>query len=235
MSTESVLLIDDDAPARAYLERQLTEDGFDVLAAAETRDAFALAEAEDPDVVLLGATLRSGSGFDVCRALRSGEEGRRWNRDVPLIMLGQTDDPVERVRGFTRGADDFVSRPFAYDELLARMRAVLRRAGACPPSDRIEVGEIEIVRPSRIVRVLGQPVELAAKEYELLVALAAEPERVFTKEELLRGVWGFRSLGRTRTLDSHASRLRRKLHRHGAQNYVVNVWGVGYRLVQPLD
>lgn len=235
MPAESVLLIHDDAPARAYLERQLAEDGFAVLAAAETRDAFALAEAEDPDVVLLGATLTSASGFDVCRALRSGEEGRRWNRDVPLIMLGETDDPVERVRGLTRGADDFVSRPFAYDELLARMRAVLRRSGSCAPSERIEVGEIEIVRPSRVVRVNGDPVVLAAKEYELLVALAAEPERVFTKEELLRGVWGFRSLGRTRTLDSHASRLRRKLHASGAEDYVVNVWGVGYRLVQPLS
>ncbi|MGI9657575.1 MAG: response regulator transcription factor, partial [Gaiellaceae bacterium] len=113
MSIESVLLIDDDAPARAYLERQLAEDGFSVLAAEATGDAFALAETENPDVVLLGATLSFGSGFEVCRALRSGEEGRRWNRDVPLIMLGQTDDPVERVRGLTRGADDFVSRPFA--------------------------------------------------------------------------------------------------------------------------
>ncbi len=148
-------------------------------------------------------------------------------------MLGEHDDPVERVRGLTRGADDFVTRPFAYDELLARMRAVLRRSGAYAPSERIEVGEIEIVQPSRIVRVTGESVVLAAKEYELLVALAAEPERVFTKEELLRGVWGFRSLGRTRTLDSHASRLRRKLSQHSAVEYVVNVWGVGYRLVQP--
>lgn len=234
MSSESVLLIHDDTPPRAYLERQLKEDGFSVLAADETGDAFALVETENPDVVLLGASLRSGSGFELCRRLRDGEEGRRWNRDVPLIMLGGSDDPVERVRGLTRGADDFVSRPFAYDELLARMRAVLRRAGAAPPSERIEVGEIEILRPSRIVRVNGEPVVLAAKEYELLVALAAEPERVFTKEELLRGVWGFRSLGRTRTLDSHASRLRRKLHISGAEDYVVNVWGVGYRLVQPL-
>ena len=104
MSTESVLLIDDDAPARDYLERQLVEDGFAVLAAAETGDAFALAEAENPDVVLLGARLSSGSGFEMCRAFRSGEEGRTWNRDVPLIMLGATDDPVERIRGLTRGA-----------------------------------------------------------------------------------------------------------------------------------
>lgn len=234
MPTKSVLLIETDAPPRAYLQRQLQEDGFAVTASAETPEAFELVESTDPDVVLLGTSLTSGSGFDVCRALRAGEEGRRWNRDVPLIMLGEHDDPVERVRGLARGADDFVTRPFAYDELLARMRAVLRRSGAHSPSDRIEVGEIEIVQPSRIVRVRGESVVLAAKEYELLVALAAEPERVFTKEELLRGVWGFRSLGRTRTLDSHASRLRRKLCQHSAIDYVVNVWGVGYRLVRPV-
>jgi len=233
MQTESVLIIDTDAPDRTYLERQLEADGFAVLAAAETREAFELAETADPDVVLLGTTLSSGSGFELCKQLRTGEEGRRWNRDVPLIMLGENDDAVERVRGLMRGADDFVSRPFAYDELLARMRAVIRRSNSCSPSDRIEVGEIEIVQPSRVVRVKGESVVLAAKEYELLVALAVDPERVFTKEELLRGVWGFRSLGRTRTLDSHASRLRRKLGEHSAVDYVVNVWGVGYRLIQP--
>jgi DNA-binding response OmpR family regulator len=140
---------------------------------------------------------------------------------------------VDRVRGFQRGADDYVVRPFVYEELLARMRAVLRRAGGGPRLDRMRVGLLEIDRRARTVRVGERPVDLAAKEYELLVALAADPERVFRKEELLRDVWGFRSLGRTRTLDSHASRLRRKLTTAGDGQYVVNVWGVGYRLVAP--
>jgi len=110
------------------------------------------------------------------------------------------------------------------------MRAVLRRSSG-PRHTRLSVRDLEIDLAARIVTVSGEPVQLSAKEYELLVALAEDPERVFKKEDLLRDVWGFRSLGRTRTLDSHASRLRRKLNRNGASAYVINVWGVGYRLV----
>lgn len=118
-----------------------------------------------------------------------------------------------------------------YEELLARMRAVLRRASGPGVREWLTVGEIEVDRRARTVRVAGEPVGLSTKEYELLVALAADPQRVFTKDELLRDVWGFRSTGRTRTLDSHASRLRRKINVTGETGYVVNVWGVGYALV----
>jgi DNA-binding response OmpR family regulator len=121
-------------------------------------------------------------------------------------------------------------KPFVYDELVARMRAVLRRSNG-PRNTRLTVRDHEIDLASRTVTVGGQAVQLSAKEYELLVALAADPERVFKKEELLRDVWGFRSLGRTRTLDSQASRLRRKLNRSAETSYVINVWGVGYPLV----
>ena len=109
------------------------------------------------------------------------------------------------------------------------MRAVLRRTSG-PRHARLAVRDLEIDLAARIVTVGGEPVQLSAKEYELLVALAEDPERVFKKEDLLRDVWGFRSMGRTRTLDSHASRLRRKLNRGGDVGYVLNVWGVGYRL-----
>jgi DNA-binding response OmpR family regulator len=121
-------------------------------------------------------------------------------------------------------------KPFVYDELLARMRAVLRRSNG-PRHSRLTVRDLEIDLASRVVTLAGEAVRLSAKEYELLVALAEDPERVFKKEELLRNVWGFRSLGRTRTLDSHASRLRRKLNAASDTAYVLNVWGVGYRLV----
>jgi DNA-binding response OmpR family regulator len=113
------------------------------------------------------------------------------------------------------------------------MRAVLRRSSGAPRLDRMRVDDLEIDRRARTVRLEGAVVNLSAKEYDLLVALAAEPERVFRKEDLLRDVWGFRSLGRTRTLDSHASRLRRKLNEPGEGRFVLNVWGVGYRLVAP--
>jgi DNA-binding response OmpR family regulator len=146
-------------------------------------------------------------------------------------VLGTSDaDTVDRVRAFDRGCDDYVPRPFHYDELLARIRAVLRRTSPSP-RDRLEADSIVVDRVTRRVSVHGRTVQLPAKEYDLLAKLATEPERVFTKEQLLREVWGYRSLGRTRTLDSHASRLRRKLRHAGAGPCVTNIWGVGYRLL----
>ncbi|MEX0815892.1 MAG: response regulator transcription factor [Gaiellales bacterium] len=225
MDAETVLVVENEASSRAFLEQQLGDDGFEVFSAARAADALELVERERPDLVLLEAVLPDGSGFDVCSQLRDGDGG------LPVIMVTSRSDPIDRVRGFDRGCDDYVVKPFVYDELLARMRAVLRRA-AGPHHPHLEVRDLEIDLASRVVKVAGEPVQLSAKEYELLVALAEDPERVFKKEELLRNVWGFRSLGRTRTLDSHASRLRRKLNRLDDETaYVINVWGVGYRLV----
>jgi DNA-binding response OmpR family regulator len=227
---DAVLLVEPEAPRRDHLSRQLVDDGFEVLAADRGLEALALVESERPDLVLLDAVLPDASGFDVCGRLRAGEPGRAWDRDVPVIMVTARGDPSDRMRGFARGADDYVVRPFVYEELVARMRAVLRRV-ARPHHPLLAVRDLEIDLSSRVVRVGGLVVRLSAKEFDLLVALAEDPERVFRKEELLRDVWGFRSLGRTRTLDSHASRLRRKLNPNGEAAYVVNVWGVGYRLV----
>jgi DNA-binding response OmpR family regulator len=221
----TVLLVEPETPVRAFLEQQLTDDGFDVLSTARAVEALALVGTARPKLVLLDAVLADGSGFEVVSRIRESGE------DVPVIMVSARGEPVDRVRGFARGCDDYVVRPFVYDELLARMRAVLRRAQG-PQHARLAVRDLEIDLAARVVRVAGAPVRLSAKEYELLVALAEDPERVFKKEELLRDVWGFVSLGRTRTLDSHASRLRRKLNEAaGEARYVLNVWGVGYRLI----
>src|SRR3954447_11834 len=220
----TVLVVEHETPVRAYLEQQLAEDGFEVLSTDGCTAALELVERARPSLVLLDAVLPDGSGFEVCSRLREGEPRRAWDRDVPVIMVSARGDPVDRVRGFSRGCDDYVVKPFVYDELVARMRAVLRRSHG-PRHPRLSVGDLEIDLASRVVKLAGEPVQLSAKEYELLVALAEDPERVFKKEELLRNVWGFRSLGRTRTLDSHASRLRRKLNRNGASAYVINVWG----------
>jgi hypothetical protein len=122
--------------------------------------------------------LPDGSGFEVCSRLREGEPGRAWDRDVPVIMVSARGDPVDRVRGFSRGCDDYVVKPFVYDELVARMRAVLRRTSG-PRHARIAVRDLEIDLAARIVTVAGEQVQLSAKEYELLVALADDPERVF--------------------------------------------------------
>ena len=230
MAGEAVLVVEREAPVRAFLEQQLSDDGFEVLSADEARVALELVERAHPDLVLLDAVLPDASGFEVCSRLRAGDPGRSWNRDVPVIMVSERSEPVDRLRGFARGSDDYLAKPFMYEELVARMRAVLRRSSG-PRRTTLAVRDLTVDLASRTVRVAGERVQLSAKEYELLVALAEEPERVFEKEELLRDVWGFRSLGRTRTLDSHASRLRRKLNLNGEPTYVVNVWGVGYRLV----
>jgi DNA-binding response OmpR family regulator len=200
----AALLLSDPEP---LLERHLRSDGFDVVD-----------DAARPDLVLL----RDSAALDACRA-RHG--------DVPVIVLGDSaSDAVDRVRALERGCDDFLARPFSYEELLARIRAVLRRTTPAPHEVR-RAAAIVADLATRAVAVGDVPVSLAGKEYELLLKLMTDPTRVFTKEQLLRDVWGFRSLGRTRTLDSHASRLRRKLTAAGAGAVVVNVWGVGYRLL----
>jgi len=220
----ALLLAEPEPEIRGYLERQLASDGFHVLNACFNGEALDLAERLRPDLVLLAE-------LELCSRLRKGEPGRSWNRDVPVIVVGQTgSDAVDRVRAFQRGADDFVHRPVVYEELVARIRAVLRRT-VPPPPERHAAGDLVVDRATRSVEVRGEAVHLAGKEFELLWRLAAEPQRVFTKEELLRDVWGYRSLGRTRTLDSHVCRLRRKLSFQPEDRFVVNVWGVGYKLL----
>ena len=183
----SLLLAEPEASTREFLQRHLADDGFEVVGADAETDALDLLERVKPSLVL--------SSPELCRLLRDGEPGRSWDRDVPVIVLGDSDaDAVDRVRAFDRGCDDYVPRPFHYDELLARIRAVLRRTS--PPSrDRLEVGPIGVDLVTRRVTVGGRTVALPAKEYDLLAKLATEPERVFTKEQLLRDVWGYRSLG----------------------------------------
>jgi DNA-binding response OmpR family regulator len=191
------------------LVRHLTSDGFRVVDDRHDR----------PDLALLV----DSSGVDELRS-RHG--------DVPVIVIGRPDsDAIDRVRALQCGCDDFVVRPFVYEELLARIRAVLRRTVG-PKHEVLVGGSIRADLATRGVSVDGVAVPLAGKEYELLLKLLTDPSRVFTKEQLLRDVWGFRSLGRTRTLDSHASRLRRKLQAAGGGPFVVNVWGVGYRLLE---
>jgi DNA-binding response OmpR family regulator len=229
--TAALLIAETELTNRTYLSKHLVEDGFEVVEATAGGEALALAERQRPDLALLGDDLPDLSGAELCRRLRQGEPGRSWDRDIPVILLGQAEsDPVDRVRAFDRGCDDYLDRPFYYQELLARIHALLRRANGFS-HDRLTADGIEVDLATRRVTVEGERVLLSGREYDLLVKLAGEPERVFKKEELLRDVWGFRSIGRTRTLDSHASRLRRKLAAPHGTRYVRNVWGVGYCLL----
>jgi DNA-binding response OmpR family regulator len=224
VAANAVLLADRASESREYLERQLREDGFTVFGAAWTARALDLAERLSPDLVIAGEA-------ELCRRLRAGEPGRTWNRNVPLIVLTEPGaEPIERVRALECGADDAVPRD-VYLELLARVRALLRRS-TFGQAELVEAGPLVVDHRARQVRVGGVAVRLSGREFELAAKLASDPSRVFTKSELLRDVWGIRTNGiRTRTVDSHASRLRRKLEAAGVDGAVVNHWGVGYRLL----
>jgi len=223
----TVVVCEDDDPTRELLCDHLTADRYRALPAPSASDALRLCGYNHPDMMLLDLGLPDAPGIDVLREIRSG--GERFDPELPVLVLSGKTSEADRLRGFEAGADDYLQKPFHYPELLARVAAVLRRRSGRRQGP-IRVGDLSVDPVTRRVRVDGREVQLANKEFALLSALASEPRRVFTKDELLRDVWGFRSKGRTRTLDSHASRLRRKLDPDGAR-YVFNCWGVGYRLL----
>ncbi|MBN8867217.1 MAG: response regulator transcription factor [Solirubrobacterales bacterium] len=226
-----IVVCEDDQSTRELLCDHLTADRFGVLAAPTAGDALRFCTYDRPDLLLLDLSLPDASGLDLLGEIR--EPDRSVNRIDPtlgVIIVSGRGTERDRVRGLSRGADDYLLKPFAYGELLARINAVLRRRRAAHPM--LHVAGIRIDDAERSVNVGGRPVQLSIKEFELLRVLATEPTRVFSKEELLRDVWGYRSIGHTRTLEAHCSRLRRKLDPDEGR-FVVNCWGVGYRLVGP--
>jgi DNA-binding response OmpR family regulator len=227
----TILIVEDDAATRTYLADNLTADGYELLVAGTAPDALALMETRFPDLAIVDLGLPGPSGLDLLGAVRRADGvASRIDPGLPILVLSGRAGELDRLRGFDRGCDDYVTKPFGYPELRARVRALLRRADRRGRSGRLRVGDLEVDTLARSVRLRGRPVPVSQKEFALLRALASEPTRVFTKDELLRTIWGFRARGTTRTLDSHACRLRNKLGTHG-DHFIVNVWGVGYRLV----
>jgi DNA-binding response OmpR family regulator len=226
----SIVVCEDDAVTLELLCDHLVADRFGVLPAPSASDALRLCRYNQPDLLLLDLSLPDASGLDVLREIREADGvDSRFDPQLPVIVLTGRGAQADRVRGFSAGADDYLTKPFNLEELRARIGAVLRRRvarrdGPC------RVGELMVDPLRRKVRVGEREVPLAKKEFTLLRVLASDPTRVFSKEELLRDVWGYRSPGKTRTLDSHASRLRRKLDPEHSR-YVVNCWGIGYRLI----
>jgi DNA-binding response OmpR family regulator len=231
---ESLLLVEDDEATAAFLADNLAADGYRLAAATGVGEALRAIEVRRPSLVVLDLMLEDGNGLELLDRVRSADGlASRVDPHVPVIVLSGRTGDSDRVRVFGRGADDYLAKPFLYAELLARIRALLRRAQGRAARGRVQVGDLTIDPVTRRVRLGERAVDLSAKEFSLLHALAQEPSRVYTKQELLRDVWGYISMGRTRTLDAHACRLRKKLRPSG-RSWVVNVRGVGYKLTEAL-
>ncbi len=226
-TTATILVAEEDPAARAFLEQNLAADGYRVLVAEHRAKAIALL-VHAPDLIVVDV---NGQTLSLVDAIRSGDAlAGRADPDTPMIVLSRNPDRLQRIRVLERGADDIVSKPYSYAELRARVAALLRRSTARSHASVLGAGPLEIDTRSREVRVGERPLTLTGREYELLRTLASEPARVFTREELMRAVWGAQTFGHSRTLDTHASRLRCKLATVDAGHLLVNVWGIGYKL-----
>ena len=223
-----ILVVDDDVTVSEVVARYLERDGYTVEVRADGREALERALAEPPDLVVLDLMLPGMDGLEVCRRLRA-------IAPVPIVMLTARTQESDRIVGLDLGADDYVSKPFSTKELVARVRAVLRRAQGPLPVERsgngrVHVdGDLVVDVAAREARLAGEVVGLTAREFELLAFLARHPRRAFTREELLEQVWGYR-YGDTSTVTVHVRRLREKIEPDPSSPVrIVTLWGVGYR------
>jgi DNA-binding response OmpR family regulator len=225
----TVLLVEDEASIVQPLAEALEREGFLPRVAGTVREAIELGRTAHPDIVLLDLMLPDGSGFDVARELRR-------ESDVPIVMLTARGEEADRVVGLELGADDYIVKPFSAREVIARIRAVLRRAGAQRPGGdgAIEIGAVRLDPERRAVEVGGSAVELSRKEFELLHRLMRDAGSVITRQQLIEDVWDMNWFGSTKTLDVHVSSLRRKLGDDpGSPRYIHTARGVGFRFSGP--
>jgi len=225
----SILLVEDEATYRETLTFKLERDGFDVTAVANGRDALPAFDRRQPDVVLLDLMLPGMSGTEICRQIRQ-------RSNVPVIMLTAKDSEIDKVVGLELGADDYVTKPYSYRELVARIRAVLRRLeGAQFDGDEggsVTVGRVSMDIDRHEVRIDGQHVPVPLREFELLEMFMRNPDRVLTRGQLIDRVWGPNYVGDTKTLDVHVKRVRSKIEVDpAAPEMLVTVRGLGYKLV----
>lgn len=220
-----VLLVEDEASIRELVSLYLTKEGFAVATAEDGERALRRLEEQRFDIVILDLALPGIDGFAVCRRIR--EQG-----DTPVIMLTARAGDVDKVLGLELGADDYVTKPFNPRELVARVRAVLRRTEARPTEARVvRVGPLVVDRGSREARVDGAELTLRAREFDLLAALTEHAGQALTREQLLSLVWGYDFFGETRTVDVHVQQLRRKIEPSGVR--ILTLRGVGYKLIGP--
>jgi two-component system phosphate regulon response regulator PhoB len=226
MSKPAILVAEDEGALITLLRYNLEREGYRVLEAQDGEEALLVAAEEKPDLVLLDWMLPQLSGIEVCRRLR----GRQETRNVPIIMLTARGEETDRIRGLDTGADDYMTKPFAMTELLARLRAVLRRIRPSLAEDVVTVGDIEMDRGAHRVRRAGVEVHLGPTEYKLLDHLIQHPGRVFSREQLLDAVWGSDVYVEARTVDVHVGRLRKALNIEGVSDPIRTVRSAGYSL-----
>ena len=226
MSKPTILVAEDEGALITLLRYNLEREGYRVLEAQDGEEALLVAAEEKPDLVLLDWMLPQLSGIEVCRRQR----GRQETRNVPIIMLTARGEETDRIRGLDTGADDYMTKPFAMTELLARLRAVLRRIRPSLAEDVVTVGDIEMDRGAHRVRRAGVEVHLGPTEYKLLDHLIQHPGRVFSREQLLDAVWGSDVYVEARTVDVHVGRLRKALNIEGVSDPIRTVRSAGYSL-----
>jgi len=220
-----ILVIEDEQNVRRLVRIALQREGFSVIEAADGKKGLETFAITEPDLIILDLMLPGVDGWEVCREIRS-------RSSTPLIMLTARGDEVDRVLGLEMGADDYVVKPFSPRELVARVKAVLRRQGT---QDLRDIESIEhpglMIHPGqRTVLLDGEAVRLTPKEFDLLALLASHPGKAFPRERLLQRIWGHDYWGDERTIDVHVTRLREKLGKNsGARDYISTVWGIGYK------
>ncbi len=220
----SILLVEDDKSIRLAVEFALVKTGYEVNTAADGEAGLQIAYATNPDLILLDLMLPKKSGFEVARDLRTHHD------DVPIIMLTALDREEDKIKGLDAGADDYVTKPFSTDELMARIRANMRRTQSAPPKNKgiIVAGEMSIDLDDAVVTVANERVSLRSKEYQLLVTMASRPGALCTRQWLLKEIWGEGFIGTSRTIDTHVRRIRKAIEKDG-WTYIQTEYGMGYR------
>ena len=228
-----VLVVDDEKPIADILQFNLEKEGYEVVCAYDGNQAIELAKKEEPDLILLDIMLPEKDGMEVCREIRKDYQ-------MPIIMLTAKDSEIDKVLGLELGADDYVTKPFSNRELIARVKANLRRRQAeeqnqsVPTTPNLRIGSLEINRDNYSVSRNGEPIDLTHREFELLLYLAQHIEQVMTREHLLETVWGYDYFGDVRTVDVTIRRLREKIEENPSNpNWIVTRRGVGYYLRNP--
>jgi two-component system response regulator MprA len=216
-----VLLVDDDQKIVSLLKRGLAYEGFEVYTAADGETGLTAAKKYQPHLVLLDITMPGVDGLEVCRRLHLLD-------DLAIIMLTARDDVTDKVNALGLGADDYVPKPFSFDELVARMRAVLRRHPGS--QELLTYDDVELNQGTREVHRSGSLIELTTREYDLLLLLMRHPRQVLTRDQLLQQVWGYATDLETNVLEVHMGHLRQKLEAHGGSRLIQTIRGVGYVL-----